>query len=293
MTRLPDRLRAALTSGGLPLRLPVSAAFLVATAMVSCLAVLALALFLASSPPPSTLPAAAPTAVVVIPAGEDPASQLATAQELILATPGVAGLDVMEAAAQRRLLSPWFGPDAPVDLLPLPAIIEITLAPEGADLDDLQARLATVLPSASLELPEARPVAPTIAPWPRWPGLALCLVLWLTLAAAVSLTARATLASEGAVIDVLRLIGATDTTIVRAFQRPFALRALASASVGTVVGLVATQLSPAVVIAGETTHILRFEGASVLWIVAIPLVAAVTAVAVVRSKTLHELRQTT
>ena len=43
--------------------------------------------------------------------------------------------------AQRALLEPWFGPDLPLDALPLPRLVEVTEAPEGYDSEGLRQRL--------------------------------------------------------------------------------------------------------------------------------------------------------
>ena len=52
------------------------------------------------------------------------------------------------------------------------------------------------------------------------------------MAAMITLAANAALATNAQVIRVLRLIGARDTYIARAFVRRFTLRALSGAAVG-------------------------------------------------------------
>ena len=49
----------------------------------------------------------------------------------------------------------------------------------------------------------------------------------------ITLAANAALATNAQVIRVLRLIGARDTYIARAFVRRFTLRALSGAAIGT------------------------------------------------------------
>jgi hypothetical protein len=48
-------------------------------------------------------------------------------------TPGVDSARVITDAEQRALLEPWFGPDLPVEDLPVPRLIEITETPDGYD----------------------------------------------------------------------------------------------------------------------------------------------------------------
>ncbi len=45
---------------------------------------------------------------------------------ILSTTPGIASARAMTDDEQRALLEPWFGPDLPVDALPLPRLIEIT-----------------------------------------------------------------------------------------------------------------------------------------------------------------------
>ena len=52
------------------------------------------------------------------------------------------------------------------------------------------------------------------------------------MAAMITLAARAALAANAEVIRVLRLVGAKDSYIARAFVRRFTLRTLAGAAVG-------------------------------------------------------------
>lgn len=73
----------------------------------------------------------------------------------------------------------------------------------------------------------------------------------------VTLAANAALAANAQVIAVLRLVGATDNYIARAFVRRFALRALMGAAAGTALGLVAVMLMPS---GGETSGFLTGLG---------------------------------
>ncbi len=76
----------------------------------------------------------------------------------------------------------------------------------------------------------------------------------------ITLAAQAALAANDQVIRVLRLIGATDAYIARAFVRRFALRALAGATTGTALGLLAVAALPQADIAGGFLTGLGFQG---------------------------------
>ena len=57
---------------------------------------------------------------------------------ILWTTPGVADPRVLSADEQRALLEPWFGPDLPVDRLPLPQLIELTETEDGFDAEGLR-----------------------------------------------------------------------------------------------------------------------------------------------------------
>jgi cell division transport system permease protein len=85
-----------------------------------------------------------------------PADTSAARLEVVLAlvrqTTGVAGAQALDPAETARLLEPWLGKSVPIDLLPLPRLVDIHIGPPGAlDLDGLQQRLKSVAPEARLE----------------------------------------------------------------------------------------------------------------------------------------------
>jgi cell division transport system permease protein len=97
------------------------------------------------------------------------------------------------------------------------------------------------------------------------------------MAAVVTLAARAALAANAQVIAVLRLVGATDSYIARAFVRRFTLRALSGAAVGTVCGMAAVALLPPASDVGGFLTGLGFQGAEWILPVLIPGFAACVA----------------
>ncbi|MGY9046909.1 MAG: cell division protein FtsX, partial [Rhodobacterales bacterium] len=58
-------------------------------------------------------------------APEEMASQTATALRVLQTTPGIAAAQALSPEEQRALLEPWFGPDLPLDTLPVPQLIDI------------------------------------------------------------------------------------------------------------------------------------------------------------------------
>ena len=108
-------------------------------------------------------------------------------------------------------------------------------------------------------------------------GLVSIGLIALATAAMITLSANAALSANAQVIKVLRLVGARDVYIARAFVRRFSGRALLGAAVGTALGMVAVALLPGADPAGGFLTGLGFHGAG--WIVPllIPPLAAFVA----------------
>ncbi len=206
-------------------------------------------------------------------------------------TPGVAAARALSPEENRALLQPWFGPDLPVEDLPIPRLVEVALAEEGFEAEGLRLRLEGEVPGAVLD-DHARWRAPLVeaAGRLRWLGLVALLLILLSTAALITLAARAALAANAQVIRVMRLVGARDVTIARAFVRRFTLRAGAGALGGTVAGLGAVALLPSADTAAGVLPGLGLQGAGWLAPLLIPPLAAATAFAATRAAALGALR---
>lgn len=218
-----------------------------ASAAMAFVAVFALALALAAGRLAdrwqSTLAQTATLRIAAPPA--QTAAQTAAALEILRTTPGIVGTRVLEIDEQRALLEPWFGPDLPVEALALPRLIEIVEGPGGFDAVGLRLRLAGEVPGAVLD-DHTRWRRPMVQGAAALRGLALAAValIAVAMAAMVTLAAGFALAANAQVIRVLRLVGARDAFVVRAFTRRFALRALVGAGLGTAAGMAALLLIP-------------------------------------------------
>lgn len=224
-----------------------------------------------------------------------PAGQEAAQRERVVAilgtTPGIAAVRVLDAAETRRLLEPWFGPDLPIEDLPIPQLIEIDETPQGFDAEGLRLRLAAEAPGAVLDdhTRWQKPLAEAAGRLRSLGWLSLALIAAVT-GAMIALAAQAALAANERVIRVLRLIGARDSYIARAFVRRFTLRALGGAVAGTAAGLAMVAALPAAEAQGGLLSGIGFRGVGWLLPLAIVPLAGIVAFAATRAAALRTLR---
>ncbi|MBV7408382.1 cell division protein FtsX [Maritimibacter sp. DP1N21-5] len=218
--------------------------------------------------------------------------QVLAVMSVLETTPGIANARVLTDEEQRALLEPWFGPDLPIDTLPVPKLIEVIEEGEGYDSDGLRQRLAGEAPGAVLD-DHTRWREPLVRAASRLRGLgAISIVLIAaTTGAMITLAANAALAANAQVIHVLRLVGAMDSYIAGAFVRRFTLRALAGSAIGTLVGTVMILLLPSADVGGGFLTGLGFRGWHWLLPLAIPVLAALVAFAATRRAALVTLRE--
>jgi cell division transport system permease protein len=235
----------------------------------------------------------AQTATLRLPAIEgDGAAQTETALRILEQTPGVANARALTPDENRALLEPWLGPDIPVESLPVPQLVAITLAEDGSfDAAGLGARLEAEVPGAVLD-DHTRWREPLVQAAGRLRALGVVAILLIAAAtgAMITLAAQAALAANAQVIRVLRLVGAQDIYIARAFVRRFTLRAAWGAAGGTLAGLLAVMILPSSETAGGFLTGLGFQGWGWLLPLLIPPFAALTAYAATRAAAVRTLR---
>lgn len=152
--------------------------------------------------------------------GETRAARIDRVLELLIATPGIAGAEVLSQQELSALLEPWLGAAALGEALPMPDLIAVTLHP-GAPLDKaaLRQRLAEAVPGA--ELDDHQTWLADLVALARTAQLLAGAVLILVGAAAAATVVFATrtgLEIHRRVIEVVHLIGAPDSYIARQFQ---------------------------------------------------------------------------
>lgn len=221
------------------------------------------------------------------------AAQTAAALKVLETTSGVASARALDKAEQQALLEPWFGPDVPVDALPIPQLIEVIEDAAGFDADGLRLRLQAEVPGAVLD-DHTRWRRPLVRAASRlrllgWVSLAL---IGAATAAMITLAANAALSANEQVIKVLRLVGARDGYIAQAFVRRFTIRALIGAAIGTALACIGILLLPSAQAEGGFLTGLGFRGWHWLWPFVVPPLAAGVAFLATQAaarKTLKEL----
>lgn len=173
--------------------------------------------------------------------GSDSADRRArvdAAADLLRTTPGVVSVRPIPDAEIAVLLEPWLGKQVLGLELPMPDLIDVTVA-RGAEVDlaALSARLAQVAPGAVVDdhaiwlrrLTEFTRIAETIS-------FAVMVVILISAIATVVFTTRTGLAIHSDVVEVLHLIGAQDSYVARQFQNHTLRLASAGAAVGFLLG---------------------------------------------------------
>ncbi len=224
-----------------------------------------------------------------------PEDQIAAQTEAVLSilatTKGVASARAMTDEEQQALLEPWFGPDVPVDTLPIPRLIDVVETSEGFDAAGLRLRLSAEAPGAVLD-DHTRWRRPLVQAASRLKALGWIsmLLIGAATAAMITLAANAALAANAQVIGVLRLVGARDAYIAQAFERRFTIRALLGAALGMVLGMLAILLLPSAQPEGGFLTGLGFRGWHWMLPVLIPSIAGFVAFLATRLAARRTLR---
>lgn len=220
----------ALSHDDARLHLPAIAA---AATFLTCLA---LALALAAASLAARWQSALDNALTVeITQRSDMEASVAAAVRVLQAMPGVTQAEPLPRERIRGLLSPWLGEGAILDGLPLPALIDVRLAPgTRLDLPAMESLVTAAVPGARIDDHRSWRDSVSRAAWlaTAVAGSMLLAVLAAATSAVVFAT-RARLAMHRDHIEILHLMGASDGTIAREFARD----ATRLATIGGLVGL--------------------------------------------------------
>ena len=262
-------------------------------AAMAFLAVFVLALALSAGRQASDWEASlSDTATVRISAPAEMADvQADTVENILSQTPGIGETRRLSDDEQALLLQPWFGSDLPIESLRLPILIDVTLIDGGPDVIGLRQRLEAEAPGAVYD-DHGRWRAPMVdaARGLRSLSLTALLLIAAVTGVTVALAASAAISANGQVIDVLRLVGAEDRYISRAFTRRFTLRTLAGAAIGALLGLIAVSLIPTVA-GGGLASAVGFRGVEWAGPFLVPFAAAFLAFVATRAAATRRLKE--
>jgi cell division transport system permease protein len=180
--------------------------------------------------------------------GVDVERAITRAADISRETPGIAGVRVLSRAENEALLRPWLGADTPLDALPLPRLVLLSV--DRARPPDLAALSAALAEVRGASLDDHRPWRDRLAAMTAGVVFAGSGVLALVLAAtalSVVFATRGAMASNREIVEVLHLVGAEDRFIVGTFQRRFLRLGLEGGAIGGAAAIVAFHLAGLVV----------------------------------------------
>ncbi|WP_326523650.1 cell division protein FtsX [Sphingomonas sp.] len=216
--------------------------------------------------------------------------------DAIRVLPEVRAVRAVPRAELAELVRPWLG-DAGLDAdLPMPAMIDVTLASGSNDTADAAATAITRIAPAARVDRSARWLAPvrSFIVSLAWLAGGIVLLMALATSAVVLLAARAGLDIHRDTIDVLHMLGSTDVQISRLFQRRIALDTLVGGTIGTVLAMTAVLAVGTRVAAIDSVLVGGLTLSPGAWAIlaALPIAFALLATIAARFAILRALRRT-
>lgn len=222
--------------------------------------------------------------------------QAEAAEQLLVQHPAVVSVRRVPDAELERLLEPWLGVGADKNAVPIPALIDLRLRTEANEvqLGSMRRLLAAQAPAARIDAQSAwlKPVFSAISSL-QWLALVLVILLGLTSSAAVWLAARSALGTNRDTIEVIHLLGGTDSQIAQIFQRSVGFDATLGGTTGLALGLAA------VLVLGQQFSALDsgmvagggLSGINWLMLAAIPVAGVIIAILTARLTIMSALRR--
>ncbi len=156
-------------------------------------------------------------------AGDDVENLVAKAVAIAAKAPDVESVHALTQAESEKLLEPWLGAGFDLSQLPVPRLILLRLRGQRSeDLSTLRSALATAVPQADFD--DHRVWAArlgTIANAVVTLAAALFVLMIVAMGTAIGFATRGAVAANREVVEVLHLVGASNTFIAREFQSHF------------------------------------------------------------------------
>lgn len=207
--------------------------------------------------------------------------------------PGIARAEPVPEADMRETLQRWLGPGGLGEELPVPALINVELAP-NADSKLVGRRIEQAAPGARFVAHSqvVRPLLKSLRVL-QWLALALVVLMAAATSAVVVLAARGAFDTHRSTIDVMHGLGATDEQVTSLFQRKIAVDAFIGAAGGGLAAALALLVlgGGASALAGDLAGGPPLLGTDFLILALLPVGAVILAAFVARSAVLTALRQ--
>ena len=211
----------------------------------------------------------------------------------VRAIPGVRKAEPVPEAEMRETLERWLGPAGLGGELPVPALVNLDLAPE-TDSAAVGRRIEQVAPGARFVAhgQVIRPLLKSLRVL-QWLALALVALMAAATSAVVVLAARGAFDTHRSTIDIMHGLGATDQQVTGLFQRKIALDAVFGALGGGLLAALALAVlgGGATALAGDLAGGPPLTIADVILLALLPVGAVVLAAFVARVAVLAALRQ--
>jgi len=215
------------------------------------------------------------------------------AARILMKRADVAEARIMEEGEIRELLAPWLGNDMVMDSIPIPGLISVTFSSGSApDLKELETELRDVAPQARIDTHET-----WLSDVLRFTGalqfaaILLTLVIGATTLVAVAGGVRSKLSENKEELELLHLMGASDSYIARQLQRHTLILSLQGGAAGVAAG--ALLLFVISMVAGEIGVNLvpdfRLEGVQKAMLLLLPVPIALLAMLTARFTVLRVL----
>jgi cell division transport system permease protein len=173
--------------------------------------------------------------------GRNVDADVAKAEELAKAEPGVAQTRVFSKGESERLLEPWLGTGLDLSDLPVPRLIALRMSGDRADLGRLRTRLTEALPGVASLDDHALWLQRLSTAASAFVGVGIGMVVLVLVATglAVTFATRGAMAGNREVVEVLHFVGAGDDYIARAFQSRFFGLGLRGGGIGAACAILA------------------------------------------------------
>jgi cell division transport system permease protein len=177
-------------------------------------------------------------------ANRDIEADIAKAQQLAKATPGVASVHAYSREESNRLLEPWLGSGVSFEDLPVPRMIAVQIS-QGAAVDtaSLSRSLAQQVASARLDdhrvgISRMRGVAKAAIA----AGMGVLLLVLAATVLSVAFATRGAMSSNRGIVEVLHFVGAKEAYIASQFQRHFLGLGLKGGALGGIAAVLSLML---------------------------------------------------